>query len=70
MALSPEVKAVCARFWRKDRNGHVTEDCCKGCPIMAACHAPIRGALTQASLDDWRAGLHAAAVAVAEKEAE
>lgn len=37
--LSAGTLAICRTYFRKDKRGHVADDCCKGCPLMAPCFA-------------------------------
>ena len=58
--LSPQALAVCARHWQPRGAG------CGRCPIRSACTSPAQP-LTEATLDDWRSRVNAAAAAQEER---
>lgn len=66
--LLPVVHEICRTYWRtvkrRGQDGKVRDwpakDCCHGCPIMGACHAPTP--TTAEGIDDHRRGLNKAAL--------
>lgn len=64
--LTQKTREICRRYWRVvEYRGRtrVAENCCQGCPLMAACTSGT-GTLTNESLAAWVARVNAAAEAV------
>lgn len=53
--LSDKAQAVCAWHYGNAGSG------CGKCPIQQACHSGTTGRLSEASLNDWRQRVNAAA---------
>ena len=38
IVLSQDARAICRQHWKEDGKGYPAKSCCRGCPIMGACH--------------------------------